>query len=260
MSTLPRIAAPNGAPIFWKACITADPTPLRSCGNTESAVDPAVAKASPIPTPTRAIHAATKPSLDPTPVVAPRSIPAASSANPSATVIFAPTTRATRSAGTAPTTSPPISGKSRKPEPMASVQSTPWKNCGIVNSTPIMARIAVAARITPQVKEAERKSIEVHQWLASRTAAEPAFPEEESNQHHQACDHPDQAASITPTILSRLDQTIGHADQADGRGDHPDRVQAGTQWGARLWHERESAATSPTRATGTFSRNTQPHQ
>ena len=36
--------------------------------------------------------------------------------------------------------------------------NTPWKNCGIVKSTPIIASPAMAARITPQVKEAEWKS------------------------------------------------------------------------------------------------------
>ena len=98
-----------------------------------------------------AIQAATKPVPEVTLVVAPISKPAASTANPAATVIFAPIRAATRSAGTAPTIRPPISGSSRRPDPIALVPSTPWKYCGMVNSTPIMARTATATRMTPQV-------------------------------------------------------------------------------------------------------------
>jgi len=53
----------------------------------------------------------------------------------------------------------PISGKSLGPQPMGSVPRTPWKYCGIVDKTPIIARIARAARITPQVNAAELKSV-----------------------------------------------------------------------------------------------------
>ena len=60
-----------------------------------------------------------------------------------------------RDAGTAPATSPPTRGSSRRPEPIAVVPSTPWKYCGRVNKMPSMARIGTTARITPQVNDAE---------------------------------------------------------------------------------------------------------
>jgi hypothetical protein len=56
-----------------------------------------------------------------------------------------------RSAGTAASTSPPIIGSSRRPEPIGLVPSTPWKYWGIVNSTPNIAKIAIEERITPHV-------------------------------------------------------------------------------------------------------------
>ena len=38
--------------------------------------------------------------------------------------------------------SPPITGSSRSPEPIALVPSTPWKYCGSVKRTPIMESTA----------------------------------------------------------------------------------------------------------------------
>jgi hypothetical protein len=64
-----------------------------------------------------------------------------------------------RAAGTAPSRTPPIRGKSLNPEPIAVVPSTPWKYCGIVNKTPINARNDMAAKIAPQVNEAELNSV-----------------------------------------------------------------------------------------------------
>src|SRR5439155_18964200 len=66
---------------------------------------------------------------------------------------------------------------------------------------------------------------EVDQWLATRAQAEPALPEEETNQHQQARDYREQGTDIGPTIAACLDEAIGHADQAGGRGDDSDRVQ-----------------------------------
>ncbi len=82
---------------------------------------------------------------------APISNPPARIAKPSATATFDPTSRAIRSAGTAASTSPPINGNSRRPELIGLDRSTARKYCGIVNSTPNMAKIAIAERITPQV-------------------------------------------------------------------------------------------------------------
>ena len=103
------------------------------------------------PQPTSASHPALNRPLEPTLVRAPISNPAARTANPTATATFAPTSRTIRSAGTAPSSSPPIIGNSRRPDPIGLAPSTPWKYWGIVNSTPNIAKIATAARITPHV-------------------------------------------------------------------------------------------------------------
>ncbi len=81
----------------------------------------------PMPKPVIAIQAATKPVPDARLVVVPTTRPAPITANPSATVTLAPNRRATRLAGTAPNSSPPIRGSSRSPDPMALAPSTPWK-------------------------------------------------------------------------------------------------------------------------------------
>ncbi len=52
LSTLPRIAAANGAPSLLTAWITAEPTPARSGASAPSAAADAVASANPIPKPT----------------------------------------------------------------------------------------------------------------------------------------------------------------------------------------------------------------
>ena len=119
----------------------------------------AVAIAMPVPSPATAIHAATKRPLEPTLIVDPRKSPTASRTKPPVTATLAPTKRATRAAGRAPTMSPATRGSSLRPEPMALVSSTPWKYCGMVNKMPSMARIGKMARITPQVNEAEPKSV-----------------------------------------------------------------------------------------------------
>ena len=41
--TLPSTAADSGAPAFWTACMTAEPTPALSLGMSTSAADAAVA-------------------------------------------------------------------------------------------------------------------------------------------------------------------------------------------------------------------------
>src|SRR5262245_62876767 len=99
------IATPNGPPTFWTACITADPTPLRSGDSADSAVAAAVDIVRPVPAPTRIVQRATNPPPDVTVVVAPSAIPAASSANPAAIAARRPTRAAIRSAGSAPATS-----------------------------------------------------------------------------------------------------------------------------------------------------------
>ena len=142
---------PSGPPSLLIACSAADPTPLRSGDSSESAADIEVASARLIPKPTSAIHPATNTPLDPTLVRDPISNPAATIANPTATATFAPTSRTIRSAGSAETTRPPINGNNLRPYPIGLVPSHPWKYCGIVNSTPNMAKIAIAERITPQV-------------------------------------------------------------------------------------------------------------
>jgi hypothetical protein len=97
-----------------------------------SAAEAAVATVSPMPVPTTVNQAAMKPSLEPIRVVAPRSMPAAMTVNPTATVIFTPTRIATRSDGTAPSTSPMITGTRRTPAPCAFTPSTASKYCGMV--------------------------------------------------------------------------------------------------------------------------------
>jgi hypothetical protein len=72
---------------------------------------------SPIPKPVMAIQTATYAVLEPVVVVAPMAILVAMATNPSATVTFDPIQVATRSAGTAPRTSPATSGSRRSPEP-----------------------------------------------------------------------------------------------------------------------------------------------
>ena len=78
--------------------MTAEPTPLRSSGISASAADAVVAMVTPMPAPTSAIQAATKPLPEVMPVPAPSSSPPASRTKPAATVSLAPMSRAIRSA------------------------------------------------------------------------------------------------------------------------------------------------------------------
>jgi hypothetical protein len=126
LSTLPRIAAANGAATLLTAWITAEPTPARSAASAPSAAADAVASATPIPRPTTGVHSDRKPVPLVTLVVAPIPSPAAIRANPSATMSLAPARAATRSANPAPTARPPISGSSRRPLPMALVPRMAW--------------------------------------------------------------------------------------------------------------------------------------
>src|SRR5580700_6459747 len=135
LNALPRIAVPNGPPTLFTAWSTADPTPLRSSESSTRAAEVDVDRARPSPIPAIAIQTATKTVLEPVEVVEPNSKPEPSSTNPAAATSLAPKTRTNRSAGTAPRTRPRMTGSSRRPEPMASAPRTPWKYCGIVNST-----------------------------------------------------------------------------------------------------------------------------
>src|ERR1700677_3066533 len=150
---------PSGPPTSSIASTTPEPTPLRSGDSSTSAAEVEVASARPIPAPTTTIHIATNKPLESTLVVAPTDSPTTSRPNPPATASLAPTSLASRAAGTAPIRTPPISGKSLIPEPIAVVPRTPWKYCGIVNRTPINARNDIAAKIEPQVNDAELNSV-----------------------------------------------------------------------------------------------------
>ena len=123
-----------------------------------------------------------------TPVVEPKQHPAGEQREPHGDRQLRPDSAATRSAGTAPTISPPISGSSRRPEPIASVPSTPWKYCGIVNSTPIIARTRIASKMHAPGERGRAEQGQIKQRLAVRTLPKPAFPQEERDQQHHARD------------------------------------------------------------------------
>ena len=85
-------------------------------------------------------------------IVVPTASPTTTTAKPTATVSFAPRRAATRSAGTAPTISPAMTGRSRKPEPCGSRPLMAWKYCGRTNRTPNSPKTPNAVRTIPQVK------------------------------------------------------------------------------------------------------------
>ena len=141
VSTLPRIAADSGAPAFCTACMTAEPTPARSLGRSTSAVDAAVASASPKPTPVIAVQVAMNAFPLATVIVAPSTRPQVSSVNPRAAVSLVVSRAATRSATPAPSARPAISGSSRTPLPIADTPRMAWKNWGVPNSRPNIAKM-----------------------------------------------------------------------------------------------------------------------
>src|ERR1019366_814516 len=154
----PRIDAPKAGPSLTTAWRRADPTPLRSADSSTRAAEAAVANTKPAPNPATNVQAA----MNPSPLVAlrldPTTRPMATSAKPAPTVILAPRRAATRSAVTAPPSSPTMTGSSRNPEPCGSRPTIAWKYWGKVNRAPNSPNTPNAMRITPQVKLRERNS------------------------------------------------------------------------------------------------------
>ena len=96
---LPSTAAPKGAPTFFSACRTPEPTPALSAVSSDRAAEAVVAMVMPTPTPASAIQPATKPPCEARLVCAPSTARRPARRNPHAAVSFAPTLRAMRSAG-----------------------------------------------------------------------------------------------------------------------------------------------------------------
>ena len=155
--------------------------------------------------------------------------------------------------------SPPTSGKSLRPDPIASVPSTPWKYCGMVNKIPSMARIGNVARITPQVNDGRAEQRQIEQRLAAGPMGQPALPGEEADQQRHSGEDHEQGADVAPAVLACLDQAVGQDDQPGGGGRHPDGSKPGRSE-ARESGTKATTAAKPTTTTGTLIRNTQPHQ
>ena len=79
-------------------------------------------------------------------------------AKPIATVTLGPIRSAILSAGTAPTTRPPMMGSSRMPASWGLRPSAPCEYWGSVKTRPINASPPMAARMTPQVKPLDRNN------------------------------------------------------------------------------------------------------
>ena len=158
MRTLPRIVAPKAGPSLTIAWINAPPTPARSADSSTIAAEAAVASPMPAPAPTITPNTAMYGS--PVDTVIPPAIasPIAINRNPKAAVSLAPIRAAMRSAATAPTTRPPISGRNLRPAPWASIPRMAWRYCGSVKSTPNIPKMPTPANTTPTLKLRERKT------------------------------------------------------------------------------------------------------
>ena len=67
-------------------------------------------------------------------------------------------------------------------------------------------------------------------------------------------------AQAAPAVLPGLDEAVGEAHQPGGREHHPGRVEPRLLGGLALRDQGQHGEPGPSRATGTFIRNTQPHQ
>ena len=181
-----------------------------------------------------AIQTATNQLAELTLVAAPRSSPAASTANPLTAVSFAPSSLATRSAGTAPAISPPINGQ----QPQAGSHGV-----GAEHALEVLRHGKHDAdhgqdrdrdQDDPPGVGRRREQVQLNQRLSARTAALPALVPEEPDKHRHASADRHQCADAHPAMLARLDQAIGQAYQASGRGNDADCVHAGTVCRARL--------------------------
>ncbi len=183
---LPTMALPRGAPVFLSAWRTPEPTPARSLDSSARAAEAAVAIVSPVPAPTIAIQVATKASPEDSEVVAPMARPSPSTRKPAATVSLAPIALAIRAAGSRPTSIPPTTGSRRTPDPSGLVPTTPWKYWGMVKRRPINASVSTAKRMTPQVKERERKRLRSTSGWPPGRCSRSVLPEEERHDQTQS--------------------------------------------------------------------------
>ena len=192
-------------------------------------------------------------------IVAPTTEPTTTTANPIATVSFAPIREVTRSAVTAPTISPPTAGRRRSPEPCGSTPRIAWKYWGSPNSTPNNPKTPSEVRSTPHVKLRERKSERSMSgspsgWAVSRRSqstntASTASPAA-TGPMALALPQPSSPAFTTPYMRATspaLESTTPTRSMPGRLAD----LDSGTS---------ASTATRPRRATGTFTRKIQPHQ